>query len=149
MIKFYDGDLLKSGCDIIAHQVNEYGAMGAGLAAQIKAAYPEAYVKYLELCNRIKAYGQVQLVESNGTTIANCFSQKDWKTDYNLLTLCVGQLYRYTVNLSDELNRRITVGIPYKFGSGIAHGDWDTVYECFRKFFEANGDVELQIWKLV
>ena len=36
MIKFFNGDLLKSGCDIICHQVNEYGVMGAGIAKQIK-----------------------------------------------------------------------------------------------------------------
>lgn len=148
MITFHDGDLLKSACDIIAHQVNEYGAMGAGIAAQIKDKYPEAYIAYSELCDKVKAFGQVQFCECGQTIVANCFSQKDWNTDYELLHLCAGQIYKYALDLSEKENRHITVGIPYKYGCGIARGDWGKVYECFRKFFEANGDVELQIWEL-
>lgn len=37
MITHHNGDLLKSGCDIICHQVNLQGIMGGGLAKQIAA----------------------------------------------------------------------------------------------------------------
>lgn len=38
---YYNGDILKSKADIICQQVNCKGAMGAGLAKQIKEKYPK------------------------------------------------------------------------------------------------------------
>ena len=45
------GDLLKQDkVDIICHQTNCKGVMGAGIAFQIKRAYPEVFKKYKEFC---------------------------------------------------------------------------------------------------
>ncbi|WP_223260709.1 hypothetical protein [Bacillus sp. LNXM65] len=40
MIKTVDGNILEASEDIICHQVNCKGVMGAGLAKQIKSKYP-------------------------------------------------------------------------------------------------------------
>lgn len=40
------GDVLESGCNVICHQVNEYGVMGGGLAKQIANKYPSVSEDY-------------------------------------------------------------------------------------------------------
>lgn len=46
------GDLLKQDkVDIICHQTNCKGVMGAGIAFQIKRTYPEVFKKYKEFCD--------------------------------------------------------------------------------------------------
>ena len=46
MISYHNGDLLKSGCDIICHQVNLQGVMGGGIARQIANKYPDVEKSY-------------------------------------------------------------------------------------------------------
>ncbi len=41
MISYHEGDLLKSNCDVICHQVNLQGVMGGGLALQIARKFPQ------------------------------------------------------------------------------------------------------------
>jgi len=45
MIKYTDGDLVRDAdqFDVIAHGCNCFCVMGAGIAPQIKAKFPEAY----------------------------------------------------------------------------------------------------------
>ena len=47
MIKIIDGDLLKSGADIICHQVNCSNAMNSGVAKQIREKAPDALFIFL------------------------------------------------------------------------------------------------------
>jgi O-acetyl-ADP-ribose deacetylase (regulator of RNase III) len=46
-----DGDLLDQKTDVIAHQVNCLGVMGAGVALQIKNKWPEVYEGYKNFCH--------------------------------------------------------------------------------------------------
>ena len=126
MITYHDGDLLKSGCDVIAHQVNEYGVMGAGIAKQIRDKFPEVYESYkgmVEACREkgLNLYGTVHSIVTNQKHkyIANCFTQRNGVTD----------------------------GIPYKYGCGIARGDWKEVEKIWTDAFK-DSDIELQIWRL-
>lgn len=41
MIKHVKADIFTTDCDIIVHQVNCYGVMGAGIAKQVKERYPD------------------------------------------------------------------------------------------------------------
>ena len=53
MIKHVKADIFTTDCDIIVHQVNCYGVMGAGIAKQVKERYPDVYDIYKSLCNRL------------------------------------------------------------------------------------------------
>ena len=46
MISYHEGDLLKSNCDVICHQVNLQGVMGGGLALQIARKFPQVEHEY-------------------------------------------------------------------------------------------------------
>ena len=80
MVKEVYGDLLKQPVDIIAHQTNCAGVMGAGIALQIKKSLltSEEYNKYVNICKQQGAdlLGKTQLLEApDGRIIANCFGE--------------------------------------------------------------------------
>lgn len=49
MVKLINGDLLEAKETYIAHQVNCYGAMGRGVALQIKNRYPDVNAAFKHL----------------------------------------------------------------------------------------------------
>lgn len=142
MVTYHDGDLLNSGCDMICHQVNEYGYMGAGIAKQIRAKYPQCYYAYKEYCKKHdKPYGSVYFHKADDIIIANCFSQICGRTDIQSLRKVIANLSSFC-----EKEQIKTLGIPHKYGSGLAVGDWDEIHRWFKYYFEPL-KVELQIWK--
>lgn len=50
----------------------------------------------------------------------------------------------------EEIRQKVkgfkTIGIPYKYGCGIAKGDWVKVEKIFKNEFEES-ELRLQIWK--
>jgi len=54
MIKIVKGDLLTTKTNLICHQVNPYGIMGAGVALQIKERFPKVYQEYKRYCKHEK-----------------------------------------------------------------------------------------------
>lgn len=149
MIKELQGDLLRSKCDIICHQVNLDGIMGGGLALQIANKYPYCEKQYKILCKEgigvpLQGYVNLCQVETNPNRyIANCFSQNtDYTTNYKWLKECVKTVY----DMAKSLNVK-TVGIPKNYGCGIAKGNWEIVKEIWSEQFK-NSNIELQIWEL-
>lgn len=151
MIKFISSDLLLTDADIIAHQVNSFGVMGAGVALQIKNKYPEAFLEYKQLCSNYHnkftdLQGTVQIIDVNGKLIANLFSQNGISrtyrtTSYESLYTCLIKLKRYAL-----LNHK-SIAIPYKIGCGLAGGDWSNcVYKLIERVYK-DSDVTLYIHK--
>ena len=54
MIEYIEGDLLKTNVEVIIHQTNCKGVMGAGIALQIKNNYPEVFKYYVYFCKSVK-----------------------------------------------------------------------------------------------
>ena len=149
MIHEIHGDLLKQPVQIIAHQTNCKGVMGAGIAKQIRSLLPpEQYARYVSLCNQNDAaflMGQTQMLYlPNGQMIANCFGEniptgKGRDTDYNAL---MHSLVRVR-NFAKKNN--MSVGIPGLMGCGLAGGDWNIVRDMIYKLFVPVPEVELTI----
>jgi len=148
MISYHNGDLLKSGCDIIAHQVNLQGVMGGGLALQIAEKYPQCEKNYMEYVKKwSKKVDLIGCINSyshdKSPIIVNCFSQEqDYTTNYEAVRNCFKQV-RIICNL---VNKK-TIGVAFNYGCGIAKGDWNKVLAIFKELF-AESNIELQIWKL-
>lgn len=147
MISYHKGNLLESGCDIICHQCNLQGIMGGGLAKQIATKYPKCEKEYNIFSSMGDAEGKVMFFEyeDNGEfkVIANCFSQeRNFETNYAWVRECFEKVKDY----AKEKNLK-TIGVPFKYGCGIAHGDWNDVEQIFVDLFE-NEESELQIWEL-
>lgn len=138
MIQVVDADLFDVDVDIIAHQVNCMGVMGSGVAAQVKALYPDAYVRYRTVCREIRPQnllGMTQTVSikqygeehERPFAIANLFAQLSYgrdrrHTDYAALVSSLKELAR-------EMHRRgyQTVAVPYMMGCVRGGGDWNEV----------------------
>ncbi|MGN0961029.1 MAG: macro domain-containing protein [Christensenellales bacterium] len=148
MITYHKGDLLKSGCNIICHQVNLQGVMGGGLAKQIADKYPKCEEQYRRVVNSISNKyslgGEVVFYKiDNDHYIANCFSQdENFNTNYKWLERCIEKIkdfsreYKYTA-----------IGIPKNYGCGIANGDWEKVESIWDKGFWQWDSLEVQVWE--
>lgn len=163
MIKFFNGDLLKSGCDIICHQVNEYGVMGAGIAKQIKDKYPKAFSDYTKAIKEAKSKGKnlpmfALSKQPEGVIVANMFTQRSGKTDLELLNnaavfllIQIFDLFITKLKFNEMtgvfFDRPFRVGIPYKYGCGIAKGDWNEVWKVWEGVFGELEYIDLEVWK--
>lgn len=133
------GDVLKVKADLICHQVNCLGVMGAGLAKQVKEQYPQVYKEYVSLvkcCNKDneRLLGEVQFCYLNEyADIANIFGQEGVgtgvrQTDYEALKSAFAKVHDYIIQVkTGKAFKMDVVAIPKYFGCGLAGGDWDTV----------------------
>ncbi|MEI3530126.1 MAG: macro domain-containing protein [Bacilli bacterium] len=144
MLIYKTGDILEASENIICHQVNEDGYMGGGLALQIAEKYPHVENEYKQFCNQFKniLYGQYQVVKiAERKYIVNCFTQRNFITSLE----DIEQTFRGLLE-SCKLNY-FTIAIPYKYGCGIAKGNWDEVSETFEKLSNEY-EIDISVYRL-
>lgn len=138
------GDLLKAEENLICHQVNTLGVMGGGLALQVAKTYPKVEEEYTNLA---KTFGKDMLGNyqrckiGDRKYIINCFTQDNFETDYRALELV------FTGLLDSCKRSNFTIAIPYKYGCGIANGDWNKVTKILERLSNEFG-VDINIYKL-
>lgn len=141
MVNIKNGDLLKCEEDIICHQVNTFGGMGGGVAAQIRVKFPKANREYEEFCfekSEEELIGHVCVAYCGDKIIANMFSQRGFDTDYEAMEKCLKWLVR------NYPGKRIA--LPFGIGCGIASGNWDRVYAIIEEAFK---DFDVTLYKFV
>lgn len=132
MILQEKGDLLQSRANIIAHQVNCRGVMGAGVAKQIKEKLLtiKQYKYYQNICLMYNAdllLGNNHHIKlDDGRYLCNMFAEdiptgSGLDTDYQALQRCFQELEYFC------RNEKIVAAIPGYIGCGLAGGDWDYV----------------------
>lgn len=148
------GNILDAQEDVIAHQVNCRGLMGAGLAKSIRKKYPDVYKSYKGLCNK---YGSdmlgLAIIENISNTsppyaIANLFGQQSagkskQHTDYPALWDALTSL---KLHMGDA--GFTTLALPYKLGCGLGGGIWEVVEFIIREVFE-NSEIDITIYRLL
>lgn len=147
-LKYVEGDLVRSDERYIAHGCNALGAMGKGIAKQIRADYPEAYTVYRDEydndCLRLGSIIPVQCKSAlygdktiiNAITQATFWSQNEPKkrfVDYDAVRTCfqnINELAKLTQANQEFANLfngpLIQLGVN-KIGSDLAGGDWDVI----------------------
>ena len=143
-IRIIDGDLLQAKERLIAHQTNCVGVMGAGVAAQIRRAYPTHFKRYKAFCDNRQPcdiLGTIHLSvggRRKDRVICDLFGQTGvgygCQTNYAALAQAVSLMCDYCKNegISD-------VALPYNIGCGLAGGDWNIVYTMLEKIFTEKG----------
>lgn len=153
MIEIVEGNLLNATEDIIEHQVNCKGVMGSGLAKQIKSKYNGVYLQYKRECDEeLKRSGGTQFLLGHtlnvevgkGKYVSNLFGQDGYGrdtmyTDYPSLKRALIKLEKFA------RKNNLTVALPYGIGSGLAGGNWETVYKIIEHVF---GDYEVALYRL-
>lgn len=145
MIEYIKGDLLTEKCDIICHQVNCVGVMGAGIAAQIKYKWKNVFDTYKTICNipsnSEDLLGDCQIVkvdDANISYVANLFGQNligrnGVMTNYEALEQAMRSVVEFA---AENYPNGCIVGFPYKIGCGIAGGDWEIVKSLIERIFQ-------------
>lgn len=136
MIKYVKNDLFDGNVDLIGHGCNCKGGFGAGIAGIMSIKHPNARQAYIDK-HRGDGWklGEVQFVQSNGKTIANCATQDNFlprdrvHADYNAIRACMVQVKEYA-----KL-RNLTVGVP-KIGAGLAGGNWAVIEMILNDVFQ-------------
>lgn len=142
MLQVIEKDLLDIDEGLIVHQVNCRGRMGAGVAGQLKEKYPVIYKKYIEVYNEfinsgetMKLLGTFQIVPINTKLkVVNAFTQFNFGYDGKLYTdysaIESGFKTLKLVNI-----KKLPVYIPYKYGSGLAGGNFDKVSKIIHSVY--------------
>lgn len=128
MIYEVKGNLLGSSCDYICHQVNCQGVMGTGLAAQIRAHWPNVYEEYKEsIRNNPSLLGMILISETKDTAtkIVSLFAQdgygrKGRYTSYDAFWSCLGALH-------NMLKPGDTIAFPKNIGCGLGGANWQVI----------------------
>lgn len=148
------GSCLDSTAQVVAHQTNCKGVMGAGVALAIRKRYPEIMPEYTNACKVLgsKILGTCQILRTNdGRYIANLFGQNGFgyggfghgrNTDYRALKVALVSLVKHLT-----INGISAVAMPYKLGCGLAGGDWEVVSKLLINAF-AKRNIRLELWKL-
>lgn len=137
MIREITGDVFLQDADIVCHQVNCRGVMGAGIAKTVREKIsPKDFEAYREACRQkgAKLLGSVQFCRTPDCLIANCFAQDGYGrnglyTDYKALTRCMGAVR--DMALGPEVTPRDSlpvIAVPKYIGCGLAGGDWGIVF---------------------
>lgn len=144
-VKIIDGDLFSTSARFICHQVNCMGRMGSGVAKQVRAKYPEAYLAYKERHGE-DMLGISQFIPCHdGKVVVNMFAQKNYGydgkqyTSYDAFRKCLDWI-------SQIAAPNDTIAMPYKIGCGLGGGDWDVIYSLISETIGKSHTVEL--WKL-
>lgn len=153
-------DIFLSDSAIICHQVNCLGAMGAGIAKQMKQKYPENFYRYKKLCDEFSyrpelLLGQCQLTINHDDTrwsntryIANLFGQAGYGRDKQQTDLRA--LFQAFLNLREQskLIDKHTIAIPYGIGCGLGGANWNDVYKIIEKVFKNDECSIVDIYQL-
>lgn len=172
MIEHRVGDLLNdTSIDVICHQANLFHTFGGGIARIIREKFPEAYAADCATLHGDKTFvpetGDSRDVQSgrdklgtyskaklaDGRMILNCYSQTgmgatDRNTSYNDILIIFKAIEEKTRiwNDANPGNEKV-IGVPYKYGCGLAGGAWRIVLAIFEEVFK-NSPVKLVIVRL-
>lgn len=152
MIVYKTGNIIYATEDIICHQVNCLGIVGAGLASQIKEFFPRAYYLYKQFCKEntpIQLLGKAQMVPCGSKIVANLFGQngvghKSVQTNYKALHNAIDSVLCEVVH--GEYKGK-TVAFPYGLGCGLAGGDWSIVSKSIESISD-HYRVDVAIYRL-
>jgi len=143
MITIVDGDavqaLREGSIDVLGHQVNLDGVMGAGIARQIARTWPAIVPAYRHaLATHTLTLGHLQTFEvAPRRWIANLAGQQHPQrrgiaTDYPALQAAL-------IAYADWAHaHQWRAGLPYGLGCGLAGGDWATVSDLIATAFHAS-----------
>ena len=140
MLEFLDGDVLNSGERVVVHGCNCKNAMGAGIAAQVREQYPEAYQvdQLTQWGDKTKLGTYTTAVGKNGTRIVNAYTQYDYsRGPVNVDSVAVECVLMTVCN---DFPEEPVIAMP-RIGAGLAGGDWNIIEKILLRVSEKYGRV--------
>ena len=140
-VKHIRGNLLKSNCDVIAHGCNCFNTMGAGIARQIKRAYPYAFnidnVTARGDRNKLGSLSAAKDPRGELPKVYNLYTQYRYgrrgsHVDYAAVQSSLTKMKK-SLDLDDP-EMTLKVGMP-RIGCGLAGGLWPIVEGIINSIF--------------
>lgn len=135
MVKHIIGDLVRDSKDyqVIGHGCNCFCTMGAGIAPQIKAKFPEAFAVDCEtVAGDINKLGTITYTKiQNEPVVVNLYSQFGYARQHGQMNLDYKAL-RSALKMMKEKFSGKTFGLPW-IGAGLAGGDWDVIIKIIEE----------------
>lgn len=153
MVKQVNGDILEFSENLLIHQVNCKGIMGAGLAKTIKNRYPEVFDDYKDAIS-LYNFNEDELLGSYTMTalvkdkfIVNLFGQNEFGNDrrytsYSALVIGLFAIFKRAKKYN------YSIAIPYRMGCARGGGNWTYVYSYICMLSEEFG-VDVTIYKYI
>ena len=146
-VEIVRGDLMECPAELIVHQVNMQGVMGAGLARTIRKRYPEVYAGYKENYRDFRLGQNLYCTTKDGRVVVNMFGQNNYGknglyTDYDALEQCLSSVAEICKK------HEVTVGIPYGIGCGLGGGNWEEVYFRINRAFKGCSLDKVKIYRI-
>lgn len=136
MIETRFGDVLNVPTGIIVHGCNSYGAMGAGIALQIKNRFPTAYDVYrAEVVRRSPAllelgtitYAEVAPFKFIVNAVTQASTGSGRQISYDAIVECFEKVNQFAHEIADRNSgRKLDVFFP-AIGAGRGGGDWPII----------------------
>jgi len=142
-MKTIKGDLitlaLKGKFEVIIQGCNCLNTMGAGIAKQIKKAFPEAYYADLETLkgdrNKLGDYtAAIHKTKYGELIIINAYIQYNYRGKNPIDYDAIKKVFRVLSKDLDvpKFSEPLIIGIP-KIGAGLAGGDWEKIKKIINR----------------
>lgn len=143
-IIYSQGDILQTEAKAIVNPVNCVGTMGAGLALQIKRAYPYVFDGYRDACKRGEMQPgmvfSVTLPDDSAKVIINFPTKRHWKSKSKLEDIRAGL---------DALKAAVarlalpSIAVPH-LGCGLGGLNWEEQVKPLVEQFAS--EVDIPVW---
>ena len=133
MINQIAKDIFEADIDILVHSANCMCIMGGGIARQIAQKFPEAQDVDNKTVKgdkrKLGTYSSAKVNHARIKYIVNLYGQYDISsskrmTSYDAL---VSGMEELKAKLIEKKVDNLTIGFPYKLGSGLGGGNWRVV----------------------
>lgn len=135
MVKHIIGDLVRDSKDyqVIGHGCNCFCTMGSGIAPQIKAKFPEAFVVDCETVkgDKDKLGTITYTVIQDEPIVVNIYSQYGFARQHGEVALDYNALRKGLRAMKQKFSGK-TFGLPW-IGSGLAGGSWDVILKIIEE----------------
>ncbi len=148
------GDMFFAGTEVLTISVNVVGVMGKGLASRFKYLFPEAYVRYEELCRskklRVGAPYLLEVAKTNGSLKYRKFllfpTKKHWRGNARIEYIEEGLKYLISKVENKEWQMK-SIALP-ALGCGLGKLKWKDVGPLMVKYLHrlTNHNVEVMIY---
>lgn len=149
MIHYVNGDLIKSDCPYICHQVNCQGKMNSGIAKAIRERYLAVYEIYIKVASP-EQLGKIQQVFiQHGEKIRcviNMFAQNDYGydgaryTSYDAFWSCLG-------DIKNKVPKGTKIGFPDHIGSCRGGANWEVIKTMIEQVLGEDYEVYIYKWE--
>ena len=139
------GDLLESTDDYIGHQCNCTSTNAKGLAKIIFDKYPYANDYHKKRCvGKFRIHGDGE----DERYVINFYGQLTPGRSISEIPKRIEWLKKSLTSFGQTIgDNKVSLGLPYLIGCGMAGGNWDEYYEMLKEIAETYPNIKITLYQ--